>query len=51
MTNSLEEIQLLRANDEASMNTTAQLQKALAQLEANLSRKENQKVSEKSRQT
>tara|TARA_Y100001968_G_C19408086_1_gene744803 strand:- start:131 stop:232 length:102 start_codon:yes stop_codon:yes gene_type:complete len=30
------------------MNKTAQLQQALAQLEAALSRKENQKVTEKS---
>ena len=43
-----EEIQKLRAKAEASMNKTAQLQQALAQIEAALSRKENQKVSEKS---
>ena len=44
---SSEEIQKHRARAEASMNKTAQMQKALAQLEANLMRKENQKVSEK----
>ena len=49
MTNSSEEIQKLRAKAEASMNKTAQLQQALAQLEATLSRKENQKVTEKSK--
>ena len=48
MKNSNEEIQKLRANAEASMNKTASLQQALAQIEATLSRKENQKVSEKS---
>ena len=41
-------IQGLRARAEASMKKTAQLQQALAQIEAALSRKENQKVSEKS---
>ena len=45
---SSEEIQKLRANAEASMNKTAQLQQALAQIEAAMSRKENQKVLEKS---
>ncbi len=49
MKNSTEEIQQLRAHAQASMNKTAQLQQALAQLEANLSRKENQKVTEKSK--
>ena len=48
MKNSSEKIQGLRAKAEASMNKTAQLQQALAQIEAALSRKENQKVSEKS---
>ena len=42
-----EEIQKLRAKAESSMNKTANLQQALAQIEATLSRKENQKVSEK----
>ena len=49
MTNSSEKIQKFRAEAEASMNKTAQLQQALAQLEATLSRKENQKVTEKSK--
>ena len=49
MNKTTEEIQKLRANAEASINKTAQLQQALAQVEAALSRKENQKVSEKSR--
>ena len=48
MKNSSEKIQELRARAEASMNETAQLQQALAQIEAALSRKENQRVSEKS---
>ena len=48
MTTSSEEIKMLRAKAEASLNKTAQLQQALAQLEATLSRKENQKLIEKS---
>ena len=48
MKNSSEEIQNLLAKEEGSMNKTAQLQQALARLEATLSRKENQKVTEKS---
>ena len=44
-----EEVKKLRASAEASMNKTAQLQQALAQIEAALSRKENRKVSEKSK--
>ena len=36
------------ARVEASMKQTAHLQQALAQLEATLSRRENQKVTEKS---
>ena len=48
MKNSSEEIKRLRAVVEASMNTTASLEQALAQLEATLLRKENQQVSEKS---
>ena len=48
MKKSNEETQKLRAIAEASMNKTAQLQQALAQIDAELSRKENQKVSDKS---
>ena len=54
MTNSSKEIQNLlvstKANENAngSMNGTAQLQQALARLEATLSRRESQKVTEKS---
>tara|TARA_Y100000766_G_C18670474_1_gene489712 strand:+ start:563 stop:721 length:159 start_codon:yes stop_codon:yes gene_type:complete len=48
MTNSLEEIQKHRSTAEGSWNKTAQLQQALARLEATLSRKETQKVTEKS---
>ena len=43
-----EQVQKLRAKAEASMNKTAQLQQELARLEASLSRKEIQKVTEKS---
>ena len=46
-----DEIQKLRTAAEASLNKTAQLQQALAQLEATLSRKEDQKVTEKSQKT
>ena len=49
MKNTYAEIQDLRAKAEASLNNAAQLQQALAQLEAALSRQENQKVSEKSK--
>ena len=48
MTNSSEEIQNLLAKASKSMNDTAQLQQALARLEATLSRRESQKVTEKS---
>ena len=48
MKNSSEEIQKLRAKAEASLSKTAQLQQVLAQIEANLSRKEYEKVTEKS---
>ncbi len=48
MKNPSEEILKLRTKAEASMNKTAQLQQALAQIEAAISRKENQKVTEKS---
>ena len=51
MKKSLEEIHEVRAKAEASLNKTAQLQQALAQLEASLSRQENQKVLEKSKKT
>ena len=44
---SSEEIQKLRAKAEASLNKTSQLQQVLAQIEASLSRAENQKVIEK----
>tara|TARA_Y100001968_G_scaffold306460_1_gene323319 strand:+ start:97 stop:252 length:156 start_codon:yes stop_codon:yes gene_type:complete len=42
-----DEIKQLKAKAQASLNKTAQLQQFLAQLEAALSRKENQKVKEK----
>ena len=48
MKQSVEEIQKLRAKAEASLNKTAELQQVLAQIEATLLRKENQKVIEKS---
>tara|TARA_B100000579_G_scaffold410477_1_gene400423 strand:- start:475 stop:633 length:159 start_codon:yes stop_codon:yes gene_type:complete len=48
MTNSFGEIPKLLSKAEGSMNKTAQLQQELARLEANLSRKEIQKVAEKS---
>ena len=51
MSNSSEEIQKLRAKAEASLNKTAQLQQALAKLEATLTRKENQKITEKTQKT
>ena len=47
MKHSSEEIQKLRAKAEASLNKTAQLQQVLAQIEAALSRAENQKVDQK----
>ena len=46
MTNTSEEIQKLLSKAEGSINKTAQLQQALAQLEANLSRQEIQRVTE-----
>ena len=49
MRNSQEEILKLRAKAEASLRKTSQLQQALAQLEATLSREENQKVTEQSK--
>ena len=48
MKNSSHEINQIRAKAQESINRTSQLQQALAQIEAALSRKENQKVSEKS---
>ena len=51
MTNSNKEIQKLSAKAEASMTKTTQLHQALAQIEATLLRKENQKVTEKSQKT
>ena len=42
---------MLTVKAEASYNKTAQLEQALAQLEATLSREENKKVSEKSKMT
>ena len=49
MKNSSEEIQKLRAKAESSLNKTARLQQIIAKIEASLSRKENQKVTEKSK--
>ena len=49
MTNSTEQIQKLRAKAKASLNKTAQLEQALAQIDATLTRKENQKVTKKSK--
>ena len=48
MKKSFEEIQELLAKAEVPLNKTAQLQQVLAQLEATLLMKENQKVKEKS---
>ena len=48
MKNSKEDFHSFRSKAEASLSKTAQLQQALAQIEATLSRKENQKVKEKS---
>ena len=47
MKHTSEEIQKLRAKAETSLNKTSQLQQVLAQIEATLSRAENQKVREK----
>ena len=49
MKSSSEEIQKLRAKAESSLNKTARLQQVIAKIEASLSRKENQKVTEKSK--
>ena len=48
MANSSTDIQNLLAKANKSMSDTAQLQQALARLEATLSRRESQKVTEKS---
>ncbi len=48
MENSSGEIQKLLSKAEGSKNQTAQLQQAIARLEATLSRKETQKLMEKS---
>ena len=47
MNNSLKDIDKLRTKAEASINQTAQLQQVLAKIEAALSRKESQKVTQK----
>ena len=47
MKNSIAERQKFRVEAELSTNKTAQLKQALAQIDAALSRKENQKVLEK----
>ena len=49
MKNSSEGIRELRAKAEVSINKAAHIQQVLAQAEANPSRKENQVVSEKSK--
>ena len=49
MKNTFAEIEKLRVQAEASINKTAQLQQALAQIDAALSRKEIQKVLEKAK--
>ena len=49
MKNTTVEIQRLHSKAESALNKTAQLQQALAQIEATLSRKESQKVTEKSK--
>tara|TARA_Y100001968_G_C19345340_1_gene711746 strand:+ start:524 stop:679 length:156 start_codon:yes stop_codon:yes gene_type:complete len=48
MKNNSEKSYEIHASAEASLNKTTQLQQAIAQIEANLLRKENQKVLEKS---
>ncbi len=47
MKQSSQEIQKLRAKAQSAIDRTSQLQQVLAQIEATLSRKENQKVTEK----
>ena len=51
MENSSDGIQNLLIKAESSINKTAQLQQVLAQLEANLSREENQKVVKSQKKT
>ena len=48
MKHSLKEQNKLRGTPQGSINNSAQVQQVLAQLEATLSRKENQKVTAKS---
>ena len=50
MKNYSEDLKQLRSKAETAMNKTAQLEQVLAQIEAMLSRKEIQKVKEKSKQ-
>ena len=50
MKNSTEDLKKLGSKAEITMNETAQIQQVLAQIEAMLSRKEIQKVTEKSKQ-
>ena len=45
------ELQKLRLMAEKSLNKTAELQQVLAQLEADLSRRETQKVQQKSKKS
>ena len=49
MKNSPITINKLKAKAESSLNKTAEIQQVLAQLEADLSRKETQKVQQKSK--
>ena len=51
MKNSSITINKLRAKGEASLNKSSELQQVLAQLEADLSRKETQKVQQKSKKS
>tara|TARA_Y100001968_G_scaffold109538_1_gene99084 strand:- start:1083 stop:1256 length:174 start_codon:yes stop_codon:yes gene_type:complete len=51
MKKSFDNIKQLTTKAEASIYKTAQLDQALAQIEASLSRKENQKVSDKSKKS
>ena len=51
MKNSSISINKLGAKTKASLNKTAELQQVLAQLEADLSRKETQKVEQKSKKS
>tara|TARA_Y100001968_G_C19138150_1_gene610118 strand:+ start:163 stop:318 length:156 start_codon:yes stop_codon:yes gene_type:complete len=50
MKHSLDHLKELRAKAESSLNKTAQFQQVIAQVEASLLRKENQKVKEKSKE-